>query len=150
MATVIFSAAVNAQVKTEDETAFKQIVQSMQDGWNAKNGVLFASRFADNCDYVVVNGMFIKTKTAVAQGHQNIFNTFYRETTLELNLKDARYLTSDVAVAHVTGRLYGNVYGKYEESKAIITLTLQKKADGWAIEAFQNTHIQEQAQSQSN
>jgi uncharacterized protein (TIGR02246 family) len=150
MTTAILSTAVKAQVKAEDETAFKQIVQSMQDGWNTKDGTLFASKFADDCDYVVVNGMFIKTKTAVAQGHQNIFNSFYKETSLELSLKDARYLTSDVAVAHVSGRRYGNVFGKYEDVKAIITLTLQKKNNEWVIAAFQNTQIQEQPQTQSN
>ncbi len=143
MTTAMLATTANAQLKTTDETATKQIVQSMQEGWNTKNGNLFASRFADDCDYVVVNGMYLKSKNTVAMGHQNIFNTFYRETSLELQLKDARYLTDDIVVAHVTARRFGNVNGVYEDVKAIITLTLQKKNGEWNIAAFQNTEIKE-------
>lgn len=149
MATAILSTAAKAQVKTEDENAFKRIIQSMQEGWNKKDGNLFASRFTEDCDYVVINGMYIKSKTAVAAGHQNIFNTIYKETSLEMNLNDARYLTDDIVIAHVTSRRYGNVFGKYEDPKAIITLTLQKKNDEWNIAAFQNTEIL-QRNGQSN
>ncbi|MEP7317703.1 MAG: SgcJ/EcaC family oxidoreductase [Panacibacter sp.] len=144
MATAMLTTAAKAQVKSADETSIKQIVQSMREGWNKKDGNLFASRFAEDCDYVVVNGMFIKTKNAVAQGHQGIFNSFYKETSLELHLQDARYLTDDIVIAHVTGRRYGNVAGKYEDIKAIITLTLQKKSGDWSIAAFQNTEVKEQ------
>ncbi|MEO6329078.1 MAG: SgcJ/EcaC family oxidoreductase [Ginsengibacter sp.] len=148
MATAILSTAAKAQVKPADETSIKQVVQSLQDGWNKKDGNLFASRFADDCDYVVVNGMLLKSKNTVAQGHQNIFNTFYNETSLDLNLQDARYLSDDIVIAHVTGRRYGNVGGKYEDIKAMITLTLQKKNGEWSIAAFQNTEVMEQ-QAQS-
>lgn len=39
-----------------DEAAIKQIVQTMQDGWNKKDGKMFASHFAEEHDYVNVWG----------------------------------------------------------------------------------------------
>ncbi len=147
MATVLINASIKAQVKPGDETSIKQIIQTMQDGWNNKDGNLFASRFTDDCDYVVVNGMFLKTRKVVAEGHQGIFNSIYKETNLELNLRDARYLADDIIIAHVDGRRFGNIFGKYEDAHAIMTFVLQKLNGNWSIAAFQNTEIQQQGQA---
>ena len=50
-------------IQQEDEAAIRQVVQNMQDAQNTKNGELFASAFAQEHDYIAINGMFLPNQT---------------------------------------------------------------------------------------
>ena len=43
-----------AQDAAKDEAVIRQVVQQVQDGWNAHDGKAFAAIFAPDADYVVV------------------------------------------------------------------------------------------------
>jgi uncharacterized protein (TIGR02246 family) len=45
-------------IRREDEAAIRQLVQNMQEGQNRKDGELFASAFAQEHDYIAINGIF--------------------------------------------------------------------------------------------
>jgi uncharacterized protein (TIGR02246 family) len=111
----------------------------METGWNTKSGAAFAKPFAEDADYVVINGNYIKGRSAIEAGHQRIFDTIYKETTLSLTVKQIRFLRSDVAVAHVSAQLSGPA--KDTVNNAMITVTLTKEKQGWVIAAFQNTSV---------
>jgi len=122
-----------------DQAAIREDVRQMESGWNTKSGELFAKPFAEDADYVVVNGMYIKGHNAIATGHQRIFDTIYKDTTLTLNVKQIRFLRSDVAVVHVNAHRDGPT--KELAADALLTLVLTKEKQGWTIAAFQNTQI---------
>src|SRR6185503_15336088 len=44
--------------RTADETAIRESVKQMETGWNTKSGALFAKPFAEDADYVVINGNY--------------------------------------------------------------------------------------------
>ena len=96
-------AAVPAAADGADEAAIRENVRQMEAGWNAKSGAQFAKPFAEDADYVVINGSYIKGREVIAEGHQRIFDTFYKESVLSLSVKQVRMLRPDVAVVHVTG-----------------------------------------------
>ena len=122
-----------------DEAAMRESVKQMETGWNTKSGALFAKPFAEDADYVVINGMYIKGRETIASAHQRIFDTIYKDTKLALNVKQIRFLRADVAVVHVTGQRTGPA--TEQENEAIITLVMTKEKQGWTIAAFQNTGI---------
>ena len=125
----------------EDEAAIRENVRQMESGWNAKSGAQFARPFAEDADYVVVNGMYIKGRETIAKGHQGIFDTIYKESTLSLSVKQVRMLRPDVAVVHVTGT---NTYQRDAQAhvtEVILTLVMTKKSGVWEIAAFQNTEV---------
>ena len=124
-----------------DEAAMRENVRQMEAGWNAKSGALFAEPFAVDADYVVINGMYIKGREAIAQAHQQIFDTIYKESTLSLSVKQVRRLRPDVAVVHVTGSNKTQRDGETRVSEAIITLVITKEKGVWKIAAFQNTEM---------
>lgn len=62
----------------QDEAAIRSIVTQLQDGWNAHDGKAFAAPFANDADYVVVNGMYIKGREVIEKGHTGIFTTICR------------------------------------------------------------------------
>ena len=122
-----------------DEAAMRDSVKQMETGWNTKSGAVFAKPFAEDADYVVINGMYIKGRAAIETGHQRIFDTIYKDTTLSLTVKQIRFLRSDVAVVLVSGQRVGPTKDLAQE--AMITLVMTKQKDGWLIAAFQNTAV---------
>ena len=137
-------ASVNAQKsddKSTDETAIRAQVEQMMKGWNTKNGADFAKPFAEDADYVVINGMQIKGRNEIAKGHQGIFDTIFKNTTLTLSADSIRFLRPDVAVVHVSGslKIAGN---DSRPSNARMTLVMTKANGRWEIAAFQNTPVQ--------
>lgn len=147
MAFVVFAIMSNAQTSpsaSSDEAAIRQIVQKVQDAWNAHDGKAFAAPFATDADYVVVNGMYIKGREAIEQGHTQIFSTIYKESKNAATVKSVRFLRPDVAVAHVQWNLEFRAGGETRSGQAMNTLVLTKEGGKWGIAAFQNTPIEAQ------
>ncbi len=125
--------------QASDEAVIRESVKQMETGWNTKSGAVFAKPFAEDADYVVINGMYIKGRAAIEAGHQRIFDTIYKDTTLSLTVKQIRFLRSDVAVVHVSGQRVGPT--KDVVNDAMITVVMTKEKQGWVIAAFQNTGV---------
>src|SRR5688500_969038 len=85
----------------EDRSAIHAIVSKLERGWNSGSGVQFAAPFAENSDYVVVNGMHLKGRRENAAGHQRIFDSIYKDSRLTIKIENIRMLRSDVAIAHL-------------------------------------------------
>ena len=144
---VVNSHAQKASVKAADKAAIRANVEQMVKGWNAKNGADFAKPFAEDADYVVINGMQIKGREVIAKSHQNIFDTFYKNTNIELFVQQIRFLRPDVAVVHVTGAAKTpQADSSQRVSNARITMVITRPGNKWEIAAFQNTEIQPQPQ----
>ena len=122
-----------------DEAVIRESVKQLEMGWNTKSGAVFAKAFAEDADYVVINGMHIKGRSVIETAHQRIFDTIYKDTTITLAVKQIRFLRPDVAVVHVNGHRNGPT--KELTSDAMLTLVMTKEKEGWTIAAFQNTQV---------
>ena len=137
---VLLSANAYAQNNhTADEAALRDAVKQMENGWNTKSGATFAKPFAEDADYVVINGNHLKGRAMIESGHQRIFDTIYKDTNITLTVKQIRFLRADVAVVHVDGRRTGPT--KEVAQDAMLTLMMTKEKQGWVIAAFQNTAV---------
>jgi uncharacterized protein (TIGR02246 family) len=125
--------------RAADEAALRESVKQMESGWNTKSGALFAKPFAEDADYVVINGMYLKGRAAIESAHQRIFDTIYKDTSVTLVVKQIRFLRPDVAVVHVEGRRTGPA--NELNQGAMLTLMMTKEKRGWVIAAFQNTAV---------
>ena len=147
---LIFTAAgIAAQEKTKaadtskDEAAIRANVGQMVKGWNMKSGAEFAKPFAEDSDYVVINGMRIKGRAANAEGHQQIFDTFYKNSTLAYTVENIRFVRPDVAVVHVLAMLKLPQGNSTQTFNARITMVMVRNEGKWEITALQNTEIQQ-------
>jgi len=140
-ACALYAAAPAGAAGDEDEAAIRENVRQMEAGWNAKSGAQFAKPFAADADYVVINGSYIKGRETIAEGHQRIFDTIYKESTLSLSVKQVRMLRPDVAVVHVTATNKFARDGQTQVGEAFITLVMTKESGVWKIAAFQNTGV---------
>ena len=124
---------------TADETAIRDNVKQLETGWNKKSGAIFAKPFAEDADYVVINGMYFKGRTQIETAHQQIFDTIFKQTTLTLKVRQIRFLRPDVAVVHVNG--HRDAPTKELVQDALLTLVMTKEKEVWTIAAFQNTVV---------
>ena len=127
---------------SKDEALIRAGVKQMETGWNTKSGADFAKPFAEDADYVVINGMQLKSREAIAKGHQGIFDSVYKNSTLECTVLRIRFLRPDVAVVHVSSLLKVSENNQTRTGNAIITMVMTKTGDRWEIQAFQNTGVQ--------
>ncbi len=58
-----------------DELAIHQAIAAVEAGWNAGDGRRFAAPFAEDADYVIVDGRYINGQQVIAQGHQGLFDS---------------------------------------------------------------------------
>ncbi|MDQ3801545.1 MAG: SgcJ/EcaC family oxidoreductase [Acidobacteriota bacterium] len=132
-----------------DEAMIRANVEQLMKGWNAKSGAEFAKPFAEDADYVIINGMQLKGRPAISEGHQRIFDTIYKNSTLTGEVTQLRFLRPDVAIVHARGVLNVTMPDNSTQSNnARITLVMAKNKDKWEIAAFQNTQIQPPPQQQ--
>ena len=126
---------------SKEESAIRQIVKQVEDGWNAHDGKAFAAPFADDADYVVTNGMFSKGKNSIEEGHTRIFSTIYKDSRNAATVKSIRFLRSDVAVVHIEWNLEFRVGSETKKTQAMNTMFMTKENGKWSIAAFHNTYI---------
>lgn len=125
----------------EDEKAIRQVVQNIADAWAAGNGEKYADYFTDDIDFTVWNGMYFNGREANAKNHQMIFDTFYKGTNIESEIKKIRFLTEDVATVHLQSKMYRDGQ-RVEDVPTVVPLLVLKKIDGkWKVAVFQNTPI---------
>lgn len=129
----------------ESEAAIRRTLARMQEGFQKKNGEVFASAFAKTHDYVVINGMLLAdtTREANAQVHQELFegsrqSAFGADLSAmeppEAEVRNLRFLTPDIAVAHIVSRMGG-------QDAAIVSAVLQQQQGEWLIVAFHNAPV---------
>jgi uncharacterized protein (TIGR02246 family) len=144
-------------IQREDEAAIRQLVQNMQEGQNTKDGELFASAFAQEHDYLAINGMFLanQTRRDNARIHQRLYDESrsslagkYGEVEVRLDVSKISLLASGVAVVHVRSevRLKSDPDKK---TKNIITAVMHKQQGKWEIVAFHNAPVQKREEEET-
>lgn len=141
---LIMNAAIAQQDKAADEQAIRNIVTSMQTGWNSKDGKTFASGFAKVHNYIVINGMYLSNITPEinAANHQGIFNSVYKTTDLQLKIDKISFVNPDLAMVYILGATYQQGAALPENPGAMISMVAEKKNNEWKIISFHNCPIQ--------
>lgn len=132
------------QGSSADEAAIRQVVQQVQDGWNARDGKAFAAPFAPDADYVNVRGERAQGREAIEKGHTAIFTTIYKDSHNVGTVKSIRFLRPDVAIVHAEWNLEFRAGGETRKGHAMNTMVMTKDGGKWSIAAFHNTPIQAQ------
>lgn len=130
-------------VRTSEETAILKLVVALEARWNAGDGTGYADLFTEDADYVAFNGAHAKGRFENARNHQQLFDTWLKDSVLEGEIKDLRFLTPEVALLH----LVGNVRLRWQRTPnpardSIATLIAVKGNGEWRFAAFHNTRIE--------
>ncbi|MCI0330014.1 MAG: SgcJ/EcaC family oxidoreductase [candidate division Zixibacteria bacterium] len=144
LAMAILAAAYGCRSKEmrtneEDWRAIEAIVSGMEQAWAKGDGQAWAGHFAANADFTVWFGLYLSGRDSIAAAHQQIFDSFYRNTKLRLEVRDLRFLRPDVAVVHLNGWV-ANQGEEFSEQPHIVPVAILTKDGGqWRIAVFHNT-----------
>jgi uncharacterized protein (TIGR02246 family) len=141
----IFSVlTASAQSNTADEKAIRQIFTTIEQGWNTKNGELFASVFAETHDYIVVNGFYFPkmSRKQNAMIHQGLFNGIYKNNNVIAKVDQVNYLRPDLAMVTILGANYPKDSTPTDPT-SIMTILVEKKNNEWKIIHFHNHSLAE-------
>lgn len=133
------------QTQAKDEEAIKGLFTTMEKGWNTKSGETFSSIFADNHNYIVVNGLYFSkfSRKANAAVHQSLFDGVYKTTDIQVKVDRVDFLRPDLAVVTAFAGQYPKEGALPKDPSAIMTVIVEKKNDTWQIISFHNHSLSE-------
>jgi uncharacterized protein (TIGR02246 family) len=124
---------------TVDREAISNIVNELEAAWNAADGARFGVPFTEDADFVTIRGEHMRSREAIAKGHQGIFDTIYTGSAVRYELSAVRPIASGVMLAHVKTQLNAPTGPLAGEHGSLFTIVLVRQENDWRIAAFQNT-----------
>jgi uncharacterized protein (TIGR02246 family) len=149
--TIIFlliGGLILAQNRTTDEAAIHKAVDAMIYSWNNHNYEDLKNYTTEDTDWVNGPGMWWKGRKQSEYAHQIYHNTMFKESVLEKKSLTIRFITKDVAIAHLLWHFsaFTAPDGKKDASDCIATLVYVKQNGKWLMEAGQNVAIDKAVQ----
>jgi uncharacterized protein (TIGR02246 family) len=119
------------------------IAKHLEDAWNEMSGEKFSQPFTAQSDFINIRGMFLHkgTKEKVTEGHQMIFDSFYKDSKIKYEVADAELLNEQTILAHIKAELnvpQGLLAGMHN---SVITVVIIPENGEWKIRAFHNTLV---------
>ena len=138
----LLAAATNSRAQSPDENAIRDVETRQQTAWNNHDAREYAKLFPDDGDVVNVVGWWWKGRVEIEKKLTDAFGWVFRDSTLTITEVEVRFLTPQIAVAHVRWTMAGaktppNIP---EPRQGIQTQVLEKRAGKWLITALQNTN----------
>jgi uncharacterized protein (TIGR02246 family) len=113
----------------------------LQAAWNRADGKAYGSAFTADADFVDIRGEHHRGRDAIAGGHQAIFDTVYKASTIAYQASDARLVAPDVIVAHGVATLETPA-GILAGRRVIHTMVFVRQKGAWQIAAFHNALVE--------
>jgi uncharacterized protein (TIGR02246 family) len=132
----------SGSAQTADEREIRNVQVRQADAWNRHDATAYASLFTQDGDVVNVVGWWWKGRPEIEKKLTAAFAFVFRESTLSITDVHVRFLSSDIAVAHVLWTMTGakTPAGVPEPREGIQVQVLRKSAGKWLIASFQNTN----------
>jgi uncharacterized protein (TIGR02246 family) len=127
------------------DTIAADLLARLEQAWNSSAGAAFGAAFADDSEFVDIRGGHHRGTTAIAEGHQDLFDSLYARSTICYRLETARQVAPECVVAVAEATLdvpSGPVPGTH---RSRLTAVIRAADGGWSIAAFHNTLLQERA-----
>ena len=136
------AATALGQNENPDEAEIRRLQRRQQEAWNQHDAKAYASLFTEGGDVVNVVGWWWKGRAEIEKKLTDAYAFVFKESTLTVTDVQFKFLTPEIAVAHVRWTMTGarTPKGIPEPQQGIQIQVLQKQAGKWLIASFQNTN----------
>ena len=119
-----------------------RVLKQLEDAWNDANGEAFGAAFAEDAEFVNIRGEHHTGRTAIARGHQAIFDSIYRGSVNRYEALVVKQPAENVlyVLGHATLHAPSGPMAGDHESHFSVVLSRRAGSD-WQVEAFHNTLI---------
>jgi uncharacterized protein (TIGR02246 family) len=133
---------------SKDEAAIRAIIVNLEEAWIKGDGKLWGEQFAEDVDFTVWNGLYLKGREAITKSHTEIFNTIFKDEKLHHTVLSIRFLRDDVAVVR-TEASHVKKEEEFPSRPMVFPLYVMTKEKGrWQIVVFQNTKNEQSQDAQ--
>ena len=119
----------SAQTSDGDEQAVRKVMSDFVDDVNRHDSAAFGRLLADDAEFVVITGQYLKGRKEIEKYHAEIWasEANFKNSKLNWSTLNVRFLRPDVAVAHVSAeRVYNS---KGDKRTMVVTLVFIKLVD---------------------
>jgi uncharacterized protein (TIGR02246 family) len=118
----------------------QRVLKELEDAWNAGDGQRFAEPFTEDAEFVNIRGEHASGRTAIAMGHQAIFDSIYKDSVNKYEAILTKQLADDVL--YVLGRATlnaptGPMAGEHRSHFSVILVRADE--GDWQVALFHNT-----------
>ena len=126
----------------QDKGDIRNLQNEQAAAWNRHDPKAYAALFKEDGDCVNVVGWWWKGRAEIEKKLTDAYLYVFKESALTIKDVDVKFLTPDLAVAHVRWTMTGarTPKGIPEPQQGIQTQVLQKQSGKWQIATFQNTN----------
>ncbi len=143
-----------AQNRTKDQAAINKQIDAMVYSWNHHNYDDLKNYTTEDTDWVNVVGMWWKGRKESQYAHQEYHKTMFKTAVVEKTSVAIRFVTKDVAVAHVIWHFSDPTPEPFPDGKpasadptdCIATIVYVKQKGKWLMDAAENVVIDKAAQ----
>jgi uncharacterized protein (TIGR02246 family) len=128
--------------RDHDEAEIRDLQARQAAAWNRHDARAYADLFTEDGDVVNVVGWWWRGRGEIESKITAAFGYVFRDSTLTVADVQVRFLTPEIAIAHVRWTMTGakTPPGIPEPREGIQTQVLRKTSGRWLIAAFQNTN----------
>lgn len=116
-------------------------LEPLEAGWNSADGNTFAQPFADDANFVAIRGDHHRGKKTIAIGHEAVFASIYKGSSIRYEVTGARRLHEQVIIGHARSTLTAPSGPLEGVHMALASIVLVRTDAQWKIAAFHNTLI---------
>jgi uncharacterized protein (TIGR02246 family) len=130
--------------QAEDEKAIRDLQGRWDDAWNRHDVKALSSLVAEDVRFVNVAGVVLTGRAEFEALQSRTHAMQFKESVRSVNGTDIKFLTPDIAVAHVRWGMMGDKDpdGTPRQPRHGVMMQVLMKRDGkWAVVAAQNTNV---------
>ncbi len=130
-----------ATTDTATDSPAARFYAALEEAWNAGDGAAYAAPFTADCDFTDIRGARHHGAATVAAGHQAIFDSIYRGSTVHYEVTSARFLADGVLLVLADAALdvpAGPLAGAHRAASSAVLV----EVDGhWRAAMLHNTLV---------
>jgi len=128
---------------TNTDDTVRPVIDQLEAAWNSADGAAYGAPYAEDAQFVTVQGMQVSGRSAIAAGHQGIFDTVYAGSTNSMELLHTQPVGDGVTLVLTRNTLSVPAGPLAGVRQALGTSVLRQHGTGWEIVSTQNTIIEE-------
>jgi uncharacterized protein (TIGR02246 family) len=130
--------------QAEDEQAIRTVQERWDDAWNRNDVHALAALVAEDVRFVNVAGQVLTGRTEFEQLQTRTHAMQFKESVRTVTATDIKFLTPDIAVAHVHWGMKGDKDADgtpRQPRNGVMMQVLMKQDAKWMVVAAQNTNV---------
>lgn len=127
-----------------DEISIRAIVDQIVSGWNQGDGNGVAGVYAHNGTLVAGDGTVTHGRNRIASYHDRLFADFLKNTRLNVQVTNVKFLTRDIALMRTEGGILWPGETRFAPgNRGIQSFVVVRDNGTWRVLHFQNTRVRE-------